>query len=332
MTSPGLSHYGFPPYGHMIKEWEDDTGTPQAPDEWKGRMKYEAWIDAMARLFGDILWPRFDEASRSWTGKAVPMMEDLTELDFTLFSDLRKKIHDPFPGVGQFPTHYEVFQMEDEADAKQAGSPTIDRGPDKSLRLIQAALLAPAQVEALVTAHMTGVRRGANNVDLDLKVRMQRPRAYQMAWIMEKDFSHQMAKSALTPSMISGHCFETLTGGAHAYRLASAEHYSDDAIDALARWTVEVGDRRVYAGVHYPSDNISSWITALLLAPEIGIAESEVAWLWEIVQARSLVYRAVDDADSAGGATSPYRPSLALLKAIGRRDVRTVSDVLAPAV
>jgi hypothetical protein len=84
----------------------------------------------------------------------------------------------------------------------------------------------------------------------------------------------------------------------------------------LQQFTVDIGDRRVFAGVHYPSDNLSSWYTALKLLPHV-IDPSALAsvrkFLWEAISLKSIVFaeimRHINSHDR-----SPYRAAVAAIE------------------
>jgi hypothetical protein len=65
--------------------------------------------------------------------------------------------------------------------------------------------------------------------------------------------------------MISGHCLEGCLAGAWLAWCLQFDSQGLDHLDwrrvhkALQQWSVDIGDRRVMAQVHYPSDNIGSW-------------------------------------------------------------------------
>lgn len=111
--------------------------------------------------------------------------------------------------------------------------------------------------------------------------------------------------------MISGHCFEAAMGGLSAFHRAQDLGCGSRVLDTLAQHAIDVGDRRVLAGVHYPSDNISSWIVALLIAPKACRDDQAAGWLWRAISERSVVYKAIKDAVMAArhACTSSASPS-----------------------
>jgi len=71
------------------------------------------------------------------------------------------------------------------------------------------------------------------------------------------------------PSLISGHSIQgiLLSRMVLEFWLQNNEiekfDKNDIQIKSLAQYAVNFGDRRVFAGVHYPSDNNASWFVAL---------------------------------------------------------------------
>ena len=155
---------------------------------------------------------------------------------------------------------------------------------------------------------------------------MQRPRAYQISILLGYDwFTHQHAKSAVTPSMISGHCIEAMMGGIAAFYRAREIGTPSAALAALAQHTVDAGDRRVLAGVHYPSDNISSWLTGLLLCPHVCSNNDGASWMWQSITTKSMIYAEIKRAveEDAG---SPYHHSFDVLAYVGEQTVVDTKD------
>ncbi len=94
--------------------------------------------------------------------------------------------------------------------------------------------------------------------------------------------------------------------------------YLDEPIcgrSALQQFAVDIGDRRVFAGVHYPSDNISSWYAALRIIPHIFDGQSAATFLWTAITTKSLVYGALLE-HIAAHPSSPYRAPLARLRQV----------------
>lgn len=105
-----------------------------------------------------------------------------------------------------------------------------------------------------------------------LKSQFLRPRPYQSSMILgHQNFQSRTCRSGVHPAFTSGHCVEGIL-----FSCAILERWLDEndmpnetSIGSLAQYAVDFGDRRVFAGVHYPSDNLASWIIALDLIPRI---------------------------------------------------------------
>lgn len=322
-STPGTSPAFYPPYGHMIFEWESQTfsGPPAA---WVGSLGYNEWREAIVTLLSHVLWPRYRVAHQAWEGDATAQMDALTRADFDLFTTLRPLI-DTDAGFGI--KHVDLFHVEDEQDVKNdAGTVIKDLNVDASLRKYLVGHADQEQIDDLANGYIPGLNARAGVIDLDLKVDMQRPRPFQTSWMLGIRFSHLRAKSALTPSMISGHCFEMMMGGLAA-RERALTLGCPAAVDAIGQHAVDAGDRRVFAGVHYPSDNISSWITGFLALPHVGVDSAARDWLWETITKHSRVFRAVEEAIGKGHGAA-FEAPMKLLRGIGSGAIQTVQEAL----
>lgn len=313
-----LSNDDFPPYGRMVHEYEADIrgdGTP--PPDWSGVMAWSDWRGKVLDILNAILWPRYDYPTRSWIGRAKSQMAQVTEVDFVLLKNLTPNIDERVPELASRMTHYDLFMVEDEGDAVDpATGVRIDRSLDKTLRRYLEGKADAWTIDALASGFLPGLVAKAGSVDLQLKRFLQRPRAYQLCVMLGHEwFTHRHAKSAVTPAMISGHAFQGGLGGVAALYRATGLGASKHVLQTVARHAVEVGDRRVFAGVHYPSDNLASWIVALLISPLVCPDHRGRTWLWTAIR-ESVVYRAMlaaADADER----HVYRRPIDLLVRLG---------------
>ena len=298
--------HAFPPYGLMPLEFIDPPTDMKQPSMWNGGFDYGRWINAASTLIGDRLWPLYDAAGGVWTGKAIETMGDVTLADFALFEALRPKLLEQ-AGNGVRHTQRELFEIEDVADVKSSGDVILaDRSLDATLRIYLAA--AAVNHEPSAAQYIRRMAQHAGQLPLHLKYRIQRPRAYQVAFIMGKNFTYNLAASAASPAMISGHCFQGVIGGIATYdelvRSGTAQPTLAAIAPPLAQHSVDIGDRRVFAGVHYPSDNLSSWITMFLAAPFIFSKRDGVCWAWKAITERSAVYLAMRKGIENGSASA----------------------------
>jgi hypothetical protein len=304
----------FSPYGLMPAEWNSNNdlarpprfrnpdGTPASDAQWLD------WVESMADELAEFLWPRWHHGA--WVGKADAHMKSLTEADLALMSTLAVRLDQTPQGVKI--KHLELFLAEDPKPPNTAGFVQyLPQAPFDLLTHFDASLLA-------------GGGPTTRPASLNLKRRMQRPRPYQAALQLlpkpASDFSYRAASSATSPSLVSGHCIQ----GSMALANVVVEHESltgkplpVNVLDALRRYFMDTGDRRVFAGVHYPSDNLSSWFVALRFCRHVFDTDQARtrarAVLWQGIQA-SDVFLALKQA-VRGDAKSVFATPLRRLEA-----------------
>ena len=96
-------------------------------------------------------------------------------------------------------------------------------------------------------------------VTLKLKDKFNLVRPHQMAKMLGIDFDYEPNVSATTPSFPSGHATQGLYFMMLMLERAPKAFENPEEYDGLARYAVDVGLRRVYAGLHYPSDNVGAY-------------------------------------------------------------------------
>ena len=322
---PEIPFFQFPPYGIMNNSFlrilgsQNVLGSPtnpivppdfRPPKDPKGLQRNHHWIqlrDQLAAEMADVLWPVWNTESRSWKGRAVEHMLALTRVDLELLLPLRIG-PGPLPLNSQpdsrgrtlnCPPHSAFFTEEDQG--KIFNSYTFyDRDLD------------PKFPSIFGDTFFAGLDAKCSSTELQFKRLFQRPRPFQMAFLMGKhDFNLEKADSSMTPSMVSGHCLQGLIGvGAVMERIIQGRiPFSHDSWQALGQYAVDIGDRRVFAGIHYPSDNLSSWIVLMRLANQIYGSKATKKKLWNAITNQSLVYRLIRDSRA-----KVYSPGLGLLE------------------
>ncbi len=277
---------GLPPYGRL-----PTLAVPSdaAPDDWLDEATYKPWLAKMLELFSRVLWPVCDLQNKSWRGDAVATMERLTLADLDLLQRIRQpraRLIDTLP-VSPLrhlacPPHRVFFEGEDVGPAKTVEWLRFyDREANKDLIL-----------DAIPVLMSRGMSRKAPTAMIYwFKQQLQRPRPYQTSLLLALDITYQAATTALHPSMVSGHSLAGI--GA---LMGVMERCALDQVPlspAIVQYLLDFGDRRVMAGVHYPSDNLASWILALDLCDHAvapAVRRQVKQQVWHAIRDQSVVY------------------------------------------
>jgi hypothetical protein len=288
------------PIDWRLSDWAAPTDPlPRDPGVWN------AWVGDVAREISSSLWPSYDpQDPNRWNTQHVA---DLLEADFTVLSVLRENFELPIDS--RYPTqvlHSARFVEEDDGTTP-FGSNYIFYDPE----------LPEEFYGELPGVFSSGMADKVGTLDLQLKRIFQRPRAHQVALLQDRlSFSYRWARTGNTPSMVSGHCLQGSIGGCTAWvTLAAKMTQIPGADEIFQQFVVDVGDRRVFAGVHYPSDNLASWYVAMRLIPRVFLMTEKISgprtFLWNAIQ-RSSVYRAM--VAHQGPGNSPYNAMLRRIK------------------
>jgi len=321
----------FPPYGRMVAEFEERLGAGLPPDDWRGLEAWPEWRTKLLNIIATILWPVYDFDSLTWRGAADVRMSGLTEADFEMWEGLRPFLKTNVPGISKPITQLEMFQLEDHGDSKAERDAGLDRGVDRTLRDYLEGRADQLTIDTLAKWIESGMLRKAGSLPVQVKRYLQRPRGYQVSDSLGKSwFTHHQALSSVSPSMISGHAFKGCTMGIASFYHATALACSPPVFDALARIAVDFGDRRVFAGVHYPSDNVGSWISAMLICKHVCADGGRLGreFLWQAISTKSVVYGAIIDAIKRGQAPD-FEPAMALLHELGMHSDMDIDQALA---
>jgi hypothetical protein len=224
-------------------------------------------------------------------------MEALTRDDFTLLAELQltfdKMVTLPALGRTVGVRHADAFVTEDGHDSARPF------GPFEEFR--HYALVLPAvMTEQFGRLFLDGMRVKVGALSQELKARFHRPRPYQMAAMLPiADFNYALGYTATHSSLIGGHCLQGLLAGAHVDAVWRGEPlYSKSVQRAVEQYATDFGDRRVLAGVHYPSDTYITWLYCFRLLPYVMKPESvpfaraflvnsiRTSRLWSIVSSR----------------------------------------------
>jgi hypothetical protein len=307
----------FPPWGQQnISDIEATQENLGVPSHWKvnenldngtRRNLWNEFVTQTLERLGETLWPLYNLSKGSWRDGAETQMFRLTEADFNIMLKLQagrphvidNSIESPLSGP-VLSSHLKHFDRED-ASALGRMHAEYDF------------TLPPRLLAAVPTLMREGLDHKSASTAKQFKRHLQRPRPYQMALRFGiRNFGYRHANSAASPSMISGHAISGLiaTGTVIDRWLKDKEDVHPKSFEALQQYAVDVGDRRVYAGVHYPSDNLSSWITSMILAKEVFEVPETRAHLWSAIH-RSTVYNLI-----ARSGDPAYQPALDHLQSL----------------
>ncbi|HYP08112.1 MAG TPA: phosphatase PAP2 family protein [Bryobacteraceae bacterium] len=273
---PIAQAFPFLPWGVLNKSYTKDLPTPPGGDpplDWDPTVPtrvadFWSWMDRVTDFIADNIWPRYDGVNRQWLGAAAnaATMQSRTTADLAVLGHMRAN---GFLGrqpavdanvLGR-PTHATWFREEDGPNAFVAKHAYYD------------ATVSPQQIFDMATAYLNShIRKEPGFVSTNFKLRLQRPRPYQMANVLPGvvNFSHLHAASADSPSACSGHALQGLCAvGGVIETMRATGGFSNQSITCMLQYGLDIGDRRVMAGVHYPTDNLISWIIFLSLADHI---------------------------------------------------------------
>jgi hypothetical protein len=295
----------LPPWGHMDDSLMAEF-PPPIPFDWLPPVtQWPDWLAEIVAAINTLLWPKYVRGSAGWP---APPLDKLFDADFLLLAALRERLNDPICGV--MPTtvqHADYFAEEDDRNIRfgtryDRYDPTL---PRQALDCLSDILTA-------------GVVDKVGCLDLQLKWVFQRPRPYQVALLHNRTgFTHEAAASAGSPSLVSGHCLQGSMAGCAAFAALKAS-LGNPCIEVLKQFTMDIGDRRVFAGVHYPSDNLASWYAALMLIPcvfDSAIATDVNRFLGDAIRSKSIVFRAIEVYKDKDG-NSPYSGMVDAIKCL----------------
>lgn len=315
----------WPPYGELARAYRESIEkTGLVPPDWsEGTEPQErerlwlAWRESVLAVINETLWPRWDESTQAWRNADSARMHALTEADFSLFQIINEEMRfldrppaTPNAAAG-IPPHRRFFLDEDGEGVLGERYLTYDT------------TLPLKYVTAIPQQLSQSLKAKTGSASLQFKSQLQRPRAYQVAKLLGKTHTWEVAATSMSPSMSSGHSLQgcMMAAGVFENWLQSGFQPTPEQRQSLQQFAVDIGDRRVFAGVHYPSDNLASWWIALSLAPKVFRRAETLRFLWEAITGRSIVFAHIREAAEK---TSPvYRPMLGRILQAGQESAGT---------
>jgi hypothetical protein len=284
------------PFGVMNNDYRsylEGLYTPMA--DWPhGRAEYGRLLDDWLNKVRDHLWPVWD--GRGWSGDAAKDMEANTRDELTIavrlyhghgdaldiISDLP---HAPTAADGKMRDHNWHYKIEDALVldpqflyVKLQPGETVSyefrssRGIGSNYLVYDPGI----DIERFEGLFWGRMRRIQPKI-WDIKQHFQRPRPWATAAALQVDGFRWIVAggdfvthTGIHPSILSGHCIQGVLAGCNVYDAWLADGQPPpQRIEALQHYMVDWGDRRVFAGVHYMTDNIASWTLARKLIPHL---------------------------------------------------------------
>lgn len=274
-----MTNFFFSPYGVLPGEFKDrgldDKAVMKAwrPNDLDRITSFQKWQQDRLAEIAEYIWPKYEPTNDSWSGAAVGTAKALTELELEVMiaefmkpnSVLEEHPVSPLavPLIENQRQHYKYEDSEAPGFNFRQYDRTLDNHEEEAfLHLMLAA----------VTNKKLGIGEKIAG-HFWFKSQLQRPRPLHAALRLdlETDFSSELSERGQHPSIVSGHCLQGIMMCCNVLEFWLANDPNVDPLrkESLAQYMVDIGDRRVFAGVHYPSDNIASWGTALSLIPEV---------------------------------------------------------------
>lgn len=301
-----MTNFFFSPYGVLPGEYKDKGLNDEtvmkhwrpADTEADRITSFQSWQQSLLDQIAQKIWPIYDPRTDSWMGSAVQTATALTGFELQVMIQefiTPNRTLDAHPNSAlsnqKIENHLAHYQYEDEK------APGYNfRQYDRTLNDSEEKLLLHQMLSA-VTSNSLGVGEKIAG-HFWFKSQLQRPRPLHAALRLnlEENFVSELSSRGQHPSIVSGHCLQGIMmccSVLENWRL-NDPNLDTNRVESLAQYMVDVGDRRVFAGVHYPSDNIASWAVALSLIPEVFDEANEIAdFVRNAIVEKSIVFEVI---------------------------------------
>ncbi len=303
------AHVELPPYGFLNTRQAQVVGSPTyiptafLPHESSDTRidRWNEWANVEVELLENAFAPRWGHAGwqKAWlclTQADLSVMQHLTSLG------IWKTLLTNPPLTAKH--HSDAFLPED-----------FNKPTESVTMYLPSGVARASDLELLDYVGQISRERFLGDISLRLKSAFQRPRPHQAAFLLSKtqtDFRFLSAISAYTPAFCSGHAIDYAIYFAAGAEAMAGSGASSELQSACASCIVDVGDRRVLAGLHYPSDNMASWITLARLLKHFK-ERGLLARLKRAVDG-SFVLKAVRAHDASQSSVSAYSRGLKALE------------------
>lgn len=271
-----------------------DDWAPTLPEP-KRLESFQNWRNGHVDKISQSIWPKWDVTSMQWVGGAQDRADEISALELKL-------LQSEFQKPGNF-----ILQQQPicpTAQSEISSHATLYELEDSTLRT--SSKFKPAEILShygpdLPETHLKVASEAFKDYGKKkikglfwFKGQFQRPRPNHAALCFaELDYVSEIAYTGMHSSIISGHSLIGALMMCFVYEswLDAGLKIENSHLIALSHFGMDHGDRRVFAGVHYPSDNLASWALASDLIPKIfNHANIISSFLKNAISKRSVVF------------------------------------------
>jgi hypothetical protein len=294
LTVDHFAPYGLlsPPFSAVVDVQPPPTDFLAAENDAARIKQKAAFLKQTIDEISSHYWPAWRQLE--WYGDARKNAVAITRVDFELLISLRKKFTDniSIPDIIRpiARTHAQCFITEDSFDANTP----LNNFQEFKYYVAPHASFPQDLIDVFPMLFSENLSRKVGRITMELKWQLQRPRPYQTALQLGfTNFSYLNAKTAIHPALVAGHCMQGVFGGMGVnVSWKKYTEYSAPICNALQQYSADFGDRRVLAGVHYPSDTLISWLVCFdLIAYVFSKSEqADAKKFLKAIIARSIVW------------------------------------------
>jgi PAP2 superfamily len=272
-----------PPFGLMAFRSEGIWKTILGEMARSNPVTYQTHLCDSENAIAKYLWPRWDFQRKTWKDDpSNKLASALVDVELVLISNLQRQLNEPaFRNDGTL--NDALFLIED-------GWIGTGGGASRSNALGALGSYKVLKQNKEFAYHLGTMTVGGalliENFIMYLKGQFRRSRPAHAALMAGKSLTIQYAQTSITPAIVSGHALQAIMRVTNAY-LQSRDYLSKGEVEDAKAFAVGAGDRRVYAGVHFPSDSFGSWIAAAHLA--------DYYWPNDAKDARKFIYEAIEN-------------------------------------
>ncbi len=290
----------FPVYGHTADYYQEAVEVEQPPGWVVSTGEWKEWYDQTCSALSEI-WPR---PSDNWTEQRY---WQVTQADLSLMRRFQASPH----WKAKTGKLYLLEDANQDWVVENSSNQPDNQSPNAHVKVVDSrygttfaiehpqsplGLAGEPAKQTLLNVFAKGYLRASMNLHA-IKRDFQRPRPALAQFLLDPTLRLrrlELTATGHTPSFIAGHTAETLVCAIHVLLDIPGKFtdQTEDGIDALLQWANEVGERRIWAGLHYPLDSLGGWVFVTRLLPHVYERDQARRALYLLVRAidRSRLY------------------------------------------